>query len=116
MPNVAVISGSIPRRGPAQATFVISHYNIQMRNLKKSVNNVAIAIQKREPAQTIFCHRLQYPLRTSNATFETIPVNNVVEIIKIPNIGGYRYMGAMRRRGPTQPIFNNKSPADIKHI
>ena len=51
------------------------------------------AIPRRGPAQTIFWHGLKYPLRTSNAKFKTIPVNNVAKIIKIPNIGGYGIWG-----------------------
>ena len=63
------------------------------------------AIRRSGPAQTIFCLRLQYPLRTSNSKFETIPVNKFAKNIKIPNIGRYRYMGALRRPGPAQTIF-----------
>ena len=58
------------------------------------------AIRRIGPAQTVFSHRLEYLLRTSNTKFETIPVNNDAKIIKIPNIGRYRYMGAIQRRGP----------------
>ena len=111
-------------------TFVISHYNIQMRNLKKSVNNVAEiikitnigkygymgAIRRRGPAETIFCHRMQYPFRTSNTKFETILVNNVAKVIKIPNIESYRHLEAIPKCRPTWPIFSTKSPADIVHI
>ena len=75
-----------------------------------------VAIRRHGPALSIFCLRLYYSFGTSNIKFETIPVNNVAKIIKIPNIGRYRYMGAIRRRGPTWPIFNTKSPADIIYI
>ena len=60
-----------------------------------------MVVIKRGSAQKIFCHRLLYRTsRTSNAKFETIPINNVAKIIKIPNIGVYRYMGAIRYGGP----------------